>query len=166
MRFHVEQRFTAPLDVVEAALLDPLFLNRLADLPELGRPELVDHHVDGDLVRQRVRYRFAGSLPPAVTAVIDPERLTWIDECTFDRSRHRGEHRIVPDHYGNRLRASYATQLEPSGPGAGTVRRIDGEVRVKFPLVAGKVERAIVSGLTDHARLEAGLVAQWLEERG
>lgn len=167
MRFRVEQRFAAPLAAVEAALLDPEFLNRLAQLPRLGAPELLGTEVDGDTVRQQVRYRFAGDLSPAVTAVVDPARLTWVEETAYDRGAHRGEHHVVPDHYGGRLTASYSTNLQESGDDPGTtVRTTEGEVRVRFPLVGGKVERAIVGGLTEHAGLEAEVLDRWLAEQG
>ncbi|MGH9178997.1 MAG: DUF2505 family protein [Acidimicrobiales bacterium] len=163
MRFTTRQEIPAPLPEVEDALLDPAFLTRLAELPRLGRPQLLGTEADGDEVRQRVRYRFSGDLSPAVTAVVDPGKLTWVEHTTYDRRRHRGEHRIVPDHYRDRLRASYTTQLDEA---AGTTqRRIEGELAVRFPLVGGRVERAIVSGLVEHAGLEAGVLAQWLTDR-
>lgn len=162
MRFAVEQRFPAPLGAVEAALVDPAFLARLALLPKLGEPQLLASEVDGPIVRQQVRYRFAGELAPAVTAVVDPRRLTWVEHTTFDRRSHRGEHRIEPDHYGDRLRCSYTTQL--SGHGRFTSRVTEGELRVRFPLVSGRVERAIVSGLVEHAELEAEVLGRWLAD--
>ena len=164
MRFRVEQRFPAPLAAVEDALVDPAFLVRLGELPKLGAPEVLEHDDDGDVVHQRVRYRFAGDLAPAVTAVVDPERLTWVEETTYDRRSHRGDHRIAPDHYAGRLRASYTTKLEPDGPA--TRRLTDGELKVRFPLVGARVEKAIVSGLVDHAALEAEVLTAWLANKG
>ena len=162
MRFAVDQEFRAPLEAVEAALLDPAFLARLAQLPKLGRPELLASEVDGDVARQQVRYRFAGELSSAVTAVVDPARLTWVEHTTFDLRRHRGEHRIAPDHYADRLRCSYTTALVEDG--GVTRRETEGELRVRFPLVGGRVERAIVSGMVEHAHLEARVLVEWLAE--
>jgi hypothetical protein len=166
MRFRVEQRFPAPLAAVEDALLHPAFLARLAELPKLGSPELLSSDAAGTVVHQRVRYRFAGDLAPAVTTVVDPARLTWVEDTAYDRAAHRGEHRILPDHYANRLSSSYTTFLESAGPASGTVRTTEGEVKVRFPLVGGKVEKAIVAGLVEHAALEAEVLSRWLEDRG
>ena len=160
MRFRLEQRFDSPPDVVEAALLDPAFLSELSRLPQLGAPEVLSHEVDGDVVRQHVRYRFTGGLAPAVTAVVDPDRLTWVEDTSYDLRSHRGDHRVRPDHYPGRLKASYTTRVEPAG--GGTRRLTEGEVAVRFPLVGGRVEKAIVSGLAEHARLEAGALEEWL----
>ena len=112
MRFRFEQLFPGPLERVEAALLDPAFLDRMAQLPKLGQPQLLDLHDDGTTVRRRVRYAFAGELSPAVTAVVDPARLTWVEDATIDRATHRTTFRILPDHYANRLRCSGTFRLE------------------------------------------------------
>lgn len=165
MRFRLEPRVPAPRRAVEAALLDPAFLAHLADLPGLGGPSLVSRNEAGDVVRLEVRYRFTGSLSPAVTAVVDPDRLSWVEATTFDRAAHRGEHSIVLDHYADRLRGSYTTRLDEM-PGDTTVRSVEGELRVRFPLVAGRVERAIVGGLTEHAGRESEALAAWLAEQG
>jgi hypothetical protein len=41
----------------------------------------------------------------------------------------------------------------------------EGDLRVRFPLVGGRVERAIVSGLEEHAELEAQVMTRWLRDR-
>ena len=164
VRFRIQQRFDAPVEAVEAVLLDPAFLERLAALPKLGRPQLLDQREEGDVVHRRVRFAFAGHLSAAVTAVVDPARLTWVEESTVDRSTHRTTFRILPDHYAERLRAAGTFTLGPDGPGS---RRVaEGDVVVRFPLVGSKVERAIVSGLEEHAAAEAAAVGDWLAEQG
>lgn len=164
MRFRLEQHVAGDVEAVQAALVDPAFLAHLGRLPELGSPRLLDQDVDGDVVRQRVRYRFVGELAPAVSAVVDPERLIWVEESVIDRRARRGEHRILPDHYAERLRCSYTTRLEPDGDV--TRRTAEGDLVVRFPLVGGRVERAIVSGLTDHAEREGDALSEWVARRG
>lgn len=164
MRFHIEQSIDAPMEAVEAAYTDPAFVIVLDRLPKLGHPELLDQQVDGDIVHQRIRFAFAGDLSPAVTRVIDPAKLTWVEVATLDHRLHRGEHRIEPDNYANRLECHYATQLYDDD---GTTRRVaDGELIVRFPLVGGRVERAIVAGMEEHAALEAAALTDWLAEKG
>lgn len=160
MRFHLEQDFDVPLQQVEDAYVDPEFIERLAELPRLGHPELIDQERDGALVRQRVRYRFEGDLSSAVTRVVDPSRLTWVEETVLDRRVHRTTFVIRPDHYGNRLEASGTFTLH--GHGTRTRRVTDGDLRVHVPFVGGKVERAIVSGLAEHAAREVELLTAWL----
>ncbi|HEX3622307.1 MAG TPA: DUF2505 family protein [Acidimicrobiales bacterium] len=162
MRFRLEQRFSAPLDAVEAAFVDPAVLGELAELPELGRPEILSRSDDGDTVTMDVRYAFVGELSKAVTAVIDPARLTWVEHSMLDRRTHRTALSIRPDHYADRLTCSATVTLAPLD-GAGCRREVDGDLRVRAPLVASKVERAIVSGLRDHATVEGRVVQAWLD---
>lgn len=141
--------------------LDPRLLEELATLPQLGRPELLSSTTDGDVVTRQIRYAFAGELSPAVTRVVDPERLTWVEHSEFDRRAHRGLLRVRPDHYADRFTCSATVTFEPAG--AGSRRVIEGELRVRFPFVGGAVERAIVAGLRDHAAAEERVVQAWLD---
>lgn len=163
MRFRLEQRFASALPDVEEALVDPAFLTRLGTLPNLGHPELLRREDDGTLVRIDVRYAFAGELSSAVTAVVDPARLTWVDSGEYDRNAHAGSHRILPDHYSGRLTCSYVTGL--AAEGGGCTRIVEGEVSVHFPFVGGRVEKAIVAGMAEHAALEQQVLDQWVAER-
>lgn len=162
MRFRLEQVFTAPLEDVEATFIDPAFLERLSELPRLGRPELLERAEDGPMVRQWIRYRFEGQLSSAVTRVVDPNRLTWVEESILDRRIHRTTFVIVPDHYGHRLESSGTFTLVADAASGQTTRVTEGEVKVHFPFVGGKVERAIVNGLAEHAEQEIALVQEWM----
>ena len=163
MRFTIEQELAAPLERVEAALVDPDYLERLSTLPKLGRPTLVHRVEAGDLVHQWIKYAFVGDLNSAVRRVVDPARLTWVEESTLDRRTHRTTWRIVPDHYRNLLRSSGEFRLDHVSADA-TRRTTDAEIKVTVPLVGGKVEQAIVSGLREHAAEEVEVLDAWLAE--
>jgi hypothetical protein len=164
VRFELVQQLRAELSRVEAAYIDNKLLAELGRLPGLGSPALLDQHVDGDRVRQRVRYAFVGQLSPAVTDVVNPAKLTWIEDSTLDRSNHTTTFKILPDNYANLLQASGTIILRPRR-GGGTIRTTDGDLKVRVPFVGGKVEKAIISGLEEHAALEAEAVDRWLDER-
>ena len=161
MRFTLEQRFAGPVEVVMRVFTDPGFLAELGSLPNLGRPELLEQRDDGGLLHQRVRYRFTGTLNPTVTRVLDPNRLIWVEESTYDTAARRATFRIVPDHYANRLTCSGTYTFDETGDAA-TRRRTEGDLRVSYPLVGRAVERAIVSGLSNHLEDEGRLVDGWL----
>jgi hypothetical protein len=163
VRFDLVQDLHAALADVEAAFIDDRFLAELGRLPGLGSPTFLDRQSDGSRVRQRVRYAFVGHLSAAVTAVVQPDKLTWIEDATLDRATHATTFRILPDHYANLLEASGLITLH-DGEAGGTIRRTDGELTVRVPFVGRKVEQAIVSGLQDHAALEAAAVDRWLDE--
>ena len=163
MKFRIEQRIPAPLAAVEAALLDRDFVAASADLPKLGAPELLELQRDGDRAHQRIRYRFTAQLSGAVTRVIDPGKLTWVDDARYDLTSHTSRHRILPDNYADRLQATYDVALEPLGDS--TRRLVTGELTVHVPLVGGRVERAIVDGLEEHANAEAELLGRWIAKQ-
>jgi len=147
---------------VAEAFVDPALLAHLGARPELGSPRLLERHDRGDAVVMWVRSRFAGQLSGRVTRVVDPERLTWVEESELDRRTSTTTFRIVPDHYANLLRCAGTITVGPGPGGEGTVRVVEADLKVTVPFVGASVERAIVSGLRDHAALEARVVEGWL----
>ena len=163
MRFVIEQELYGRLEEVECAFVDPAFLARLAELPKLGTPELLSQERTGSVVRQQVRYRFTGDLSPAVTRILDRNKLSWIEESTCHCDVHRTDWRVRPDHYADRLVCWGTFQLREDGQN--TVRVASGELRVQMPFVGGRVERAIVSGMREHAQAESEVMTDWLAAR-
>lgn len=145
-------------------MLDPAYLDRLAGLPKLGSPALLSQETRGSRVSQRVRYAFVGELSGAVRKVIDPDRLTWVEASEIDVESRTTRFDIEPDHYAGMLNAGGVIHITDDGAG-GSIRTATGDVRVKVLLVGGKVERAIVSGLEEHAAAEEAALRAWLADR-
>lgn len=163
MHFRLEQRFDAPLEAVESAFVDPDLLAHLSGMADLGHPELLERVVDRHTVRQRVQYRFTGELTPAIAAVLDRDRLTWVEESELDRRTHCQTFRIVPDNYADRLRCSgTVTLVETDGA---TLRVAEADLDVRFPFVGHTVARTIVAGLVENAATQERAVAGWLSAR-
>ncbi len=164
VRFTLEQRFNAAIDDVQAAFLNPEVLASLSDLPNVGKLRLLDQARDGATVRQRIHYAFTGKLSAAARAVVDPARLTWVEEQRHDTAGHRAAVRIVPDHYGDHFTCAGTVALYEAW---GAVRRVtEAEMTVDIPLVGHKVEQTIVDGLREHAAAEAKVVQAWLDKVG
>ncbi len=163
MRFSVDSTFPGTIEEVLDVLLDPRLLEGLGDLPKVSAPEVLEHEVDSDRAVQRVRYRFTGDLSSAVTRVLDPRKLTWVDETTYDLAARSASFRIVPDHYANRLRASGTYRFEEVADGCR--RRAAGDLVVSYPIVGRAVERAILSGLEEHLEAEVDVVTRLLAEQ-
>ncbi len=162
MRFATEQRYRADLATVLAMFADPALYPTLSGLPKIGTPLVIDHQIDGAHVHLRLRQRFTGDLPAAARAVIDPTKLTWIEQLDFDLDRATASSRLLPDHYADRLTCSGRYTYLADGDRS-TLRRLDGDLRVRMPLVGGKVEGALVAGLREHAAAEQALIAARLE---
>jgi hypothetical protein len=160
MEFEIVQELRATPAAVDAALVDPAFLVRMDELPKLGSAEVVSQAREGDIVRQDVRYLFQAELSSAVTRVVDPKKLTWVERSVCDLASHLTQCEIRPDNYSGMLSGRYDSTIVVTD--AGARRTLTGELRVKMPLVGGKVERAIVGGLEENAAAQTILIEEFL----
>jgi len=160
MRFEIVQELATTPGAVDGALVDPVFLVRMAELPKLGSADVVSQARDGDVVRQDVRYLFQAELSSAVTRVVDPKKLTWVERSVCDLAAHRTQCEIRPDNYGGMLSGRYDAVIVATDEGAR--RTLTGELKVKMPFVGGKVERAIVGGLEENAAAQTQLIQDFL----
>jgi hypothetical protein len=161
--FTLRQEIPAPVDAVDEALVDPDFLVRMAELPKLGSAEVVGHAREGSVVSVQVRYLFQAELSGAVTKVVDPSKLTWVEDSQCDLASHQTVCAIKPDNYANLLSGGYESTVAAAGNGS--VRTVTGTLKVRVPLVGGKVERAIVGGLKENAAAQTSLLTAWLAAR-
>jgi hypothetical protein len=162
--FVVDQPIAAPRDDVEAAFLDPDFYRALGEIPDIAEPEIIERHDRNGITELSVRFQFTGHLAPPVRAVLDPSKLTWVQQSRIDRQNHRADFRMEPEHYGRKLECTGSYQFDTC-PDGSTLQRVKGQVRVNWPLVGGTVERAIVSGLREHLATEARILEQWVQDR-
>ena len=163
MRFTVEQRFATGADETARAVTEPDLYAGFATLPKVSVPDVLACDRDGDLVRLRIRYRFAGQLSSAARAVIDPAKLSWVDESVHDVARRHVRFVLRPDHYAERFRCSGEYRIEPVDDGCRRHATID--VKVSAPFVGGAVERAVASGLREHLADETEVVEAYLAAR-
>jgi hypothetical protein len=159
VRFEVEHRFATTVDAVEAAMTDPAFYAGLR-LPGVAPLHVVDRREEGDVVRIDIAYEFTEQLPSVARGIVGSGRLTWVQATAIDRARHRGEFSIVPGSHADRFSCggSYSFRSEAEG----TVRAISGELKVRVPLLGGRAERAITSGLIERLDVEADALTAWL----
>jgi Protein of unknown function (DUF2505) len=158
--FTLQQEIPAPIDAVEAALVNPDFLARMDELPKLGSAAVLHNERDGDIVKLQVRYLFQADLSASVTRFVDPKNLTWVEDSTVDIDRHHTACDIKPDNYANLLSGSYEALIATSG--AGCVRTVKGMIKVHVPLLGGKAEKAIIGGLSENADAQTTLLTEFI----
>lgn len=161
MRFEIIQEIAGPVDAVARVYTEPRFYELLGELPKLGKPEVLSRREDGAAVHLSVRFRFTGQLSPAVTTVVDPAMLSWVEESVHHVECGTVTFRMKPDNYADRLQCEGASRYEAVAPGV-TRRRTEGEVVVRMLLVGRAVEGAIVSGLREHLAAEVQVVERLL----
>ena len=164
MRFRVSTTIGAPRARVADAFVDPAFYAELGALPNIRAPEVLSIDKDGDLAHLRIRYALQADLAPAVRRVLDPDKITWVEESTVHRLQHYTEFRMVPEHYVNRMDCSGSYRLEDSGPET-TDQVVEGDLVIHYPVVGRLVERAILTGMRQHLTEEARLLERWAQRR-
>jgi hypothetical protein len=161
VRFNVDEPIAAAVARVEEALVDPGFYKALASMPNIGDPEILECTEQENEVFLRVRYAFTGELAAPARRVLDPAKLTWVVESTVDRPTRTTAFRMLPDHYANRLSCDGTYTLVAGGEDR-TIQRMEGELRVNYPIVGGLAERGIVLGLKEHVAQEARIIERWV----
>jgi Protein of unknown function (DUF2505) len=170
VRFHLDQRIAGDPDAVAAVFTDPEFYGSLEGLTRMSRPEVLGCEVIGEYGRPgstvvlRLHCRFIGRLSPAVRAVVDPAKLTWVEESRHDLAARWVSFRLNADHYADRFRCAGSYWFEPAGDGY-TTRRFEGDLTVRAAVVGRRVEQAIVSGLGEHFQEEVPFVEKWVAEK-
>lgn len=162
MRFHLEQHFRHPAAEVLAAYADPALYPTLTGLGRVATPVVLDHARHEGRTTLRLQMRLAADLSPAARRVVDPDRLSWIQEETYDPATLRAEVVFHPDHYADRLTCRGGYAFVPDEV-VGSVRQVHGDLRVRVPLVGRQVGQALVSGLQEHLAEERPLVEAWLD---
>lgn len=160
MKIDLTQDLGHPADRCAAAFTDPALYPWFAKLPKVQVPEVLGRDVDGDVIRMQIRYRFGGDLSAAARSIIDPRKLTWIDESVHDLGARTVRFTLRPDHYDRQFRGSGEYRFVDTATGCRRDARI--EIKVSFPVVGRAVEGAIASGLREHLADEASIVERYL----
>ena len=160
MRFQAEHHFHAPPSAVAAVLSNPDFYTGL-DLPDLSRPEILEHHTEGANSTVRMRYQFVGSLDPLARRLLGNRRLAWVQEISIDYGADSGQLTFGADADPKRLHGSAEFVLVDDL--GGTIRRLSGELVVAVPVIGPRAEKKIVPGLLRRLDIEAEAVDRVLE---
>jgi hypothetical protein len=152
VRFSANHRFHGGPDAVAKVLSDPGFYVDL-DLPDLDRPDLVEHSSVGDDVFVRLRYRYVGDLDPIVLRLLGHQPLSWIQEIRVDTRKSSGTLGYAAERNPKLLHGSASFILEAEGDE--TVRHLEGELVVQVIAIGGMAENAIMPGLLRRLDIEA-----------
>ena len=159
MQFAFQQSITVGVDQVISTLSDEAYYASIGDLGPLGSPSLLS--VDRSLTTTvSVRWKFQADLPGPARAALDPERLTWVIQTSF-ADQGKAKFLVLPDHYADML--SCSGSLNFSEVPEGCLQLVTGELKVRFPLFGGKVERVIAQGLETHIAEEAKAIAAFAD---
>jgi hypothetical protein len=167
MRFSVEHDLPGTLTRLESLITDPGLYERLERaLPGIERIELLSSEEVGGVLHRRVRYtpRAHDRVPSFGRSFVTPEMLIWVEESAYDRARQRIDYRTepnLPEHWRNRFDSWGHFTFRQAA--RGVVRRIEGEITVRVPLIGVLAERVLVRELRTAFDADATVLASWLE---
>ncbi|HOT79634.1 MAG TPA: hypothetical protein PKY13_06575, partial [Microthrixaceae bacterium] len=118
MKFDVKQQFDADAAAVIGCYSSSEMYEQLPEFGKISRPDLLERTASGDTVKIRLRYKFTADLPTAALAIIDPDRLTWVEETTYDLAGLTSRLKLLPDHYASKLEASASARFVDRGDGS------------------------------------------------
>jgi Protein of unknown function (DUF2505) len=162
VKFAVRQAVAVPPARAMAAYGSPAFYEGRPARDDIAVRGVVRHEAAGDRILVEVRFAFTGSVSSAVRAVVDPGKMSWITRTEIVPAEARSSWVVLPDHYPDRLSASgtYRFEEREEGPG-GTDVEVEGDLKVRVPIVGRSVERVIVSGLREYIADEVARIPDW-----
>lgn len=161
MDFHATQSYDASAAEVFECFRTGLPARSLGAIHPLSAPELLSVEEGPERTVVRVRYRFVADLPAAAKRVISADRISWVEETIYDPRTLTAVVEFLPDDDPDRLEASARVRF--ANVGTGSTRTVSGRLRVRVPLVGGRVERVIVGDLQKWLAEEGRQVARLVE---
>ncbi len=165
MSRQIDYRSTSPhpADEVYATMVDPDYLR--ARLKQLGGPgaALLEHTVDVDGARYRLRHGLDAKDLPSIVRRRDARATSSIERSeTVDargRRRYRGEVQVaIP---GTPASAAGGMRLRDLSDG-GSELHVRADVTVQVPLVGGKIESIVGEQVQKLLAAESVFTRQWL----
>jgi len=149
----------------QAALLEPAFYQSLGQLGAIAAPEVRSISRTNKSAHLVLHYRFAGQLNGIARSMLDPDKLTWVQETEVDLARLRTQVRMVPDNYEQLISFNGWYELRRS-EGRKCTQHFEADLRVHLPLVGPLAERAITSSIRDNVVSTAKVLERYLAARG
>jgi hypothetical protein len=162
VKFSIAQTVAVPPARAMAAYGSPSFYQGRPARDDIAVREVVGHEAVGDRILLEVRFAFTGSVSPAVRAAVDPAKMSWITQTEVLLAEGRSSWVVLPDHYPDRLSASGTYRFEEGDTGPGTCEvEVEGDLKVRVPIVGRSVEKVIVGGLRAYIADEVAGIANW-----
>jgi hypothetical protein len=162
VKFAIRQAVAVPPARAMAAYGSPGFYEGRPERDDIAVREVVRHEETADRILLEVRLAFIGSVSSAVRAVVDPAKMSWITRTEILLAEARSTWVVLPDHYPDRLSASGTYRFDDGEGGPGTTDvEVEGDLKIRVPIVGRSVERVIVSGLRAYIADEVAGIADW-----
>lgn len=161
MHFAYTHSIDASLAAVEAVVLDPRGVERMADLLDGIAAGTLLHVREGPGWVERVAWFRPRTILPAILRVLAPHMLEWEETTRWQTADHQATFVIrpaLPPFWQHRFSLHGTYTLLPEG--AGVRRTVEGDLRIDAPFVSATLERAVIAVIGRQFEQEAEVVAR------
>jgi hypothetical protein len=152
VKLAARHRFAASVAEVCDGMGDPDFYAGLR-LPDVEPPQVLARTEEGDHVDVRVRFRYTGKLDPIARRIVGHDHVTWVQQLEIDRASQSCALQVVPEM--GAVPVSCTGMFVLRAEGAGCVRILDGDLRIRVPLIGSRAERSLAPGILSRLDREA-----------
>jgi Protein of unknown function (DUF2505) len=131
---------------------DPAFYAELR-LPDVEPPELVSRSVDDGCVDVHVRFMYTGRLDPIARRIVGHDQVWWVQQLQIDAAAATAALQVIPAVAMVQVTCTGTFALREQGDGC--VRTLDGDLRIKVPIIGSRAERSLAPGILRRLDLEA-----------
>ncbi|MEO0604509.1 MAG: DUF2505 domain-containing protein [Myxococcota bacterium] len=162
MKLYVEDHLPAPPSVVWEVFESDDYKERYRE--ETGDTlHLLERRIEGDVEIQRIRNEPNRELPGIVARALGAKKLTFTQTNRLNLTESRMEWEVKLDVLTDMVTVKGTTSCIDVGDG--TRRVIDGEIKVKVPMLGGQIERLVVGEFEKSMRRAVDIALEMLEER-
>ena len=159
MKLAATHRFTASASAVCEGMGDPDFYAGL-DLPDVELPEVIDRTATGSRVAIRVRFTYTGKLDPIARRIVGRDHVEWVQELDIDSGSKSCALKVVPAVGVIPVSCNGTFVLRDAG--SGCARTLDGDLRIRVPLIGSRAEHSLAPGIMSRLDLEAAALDTYL----
>ena len=159
MKLAATHRFDASASAVCEGMGDPDFYAGL-HLPDVQLPEVITRNASGSRVDIYVRFTYTGKLDPIARRIVGRDHVEWVQQVDIDSVAQSCALKVVPS--AGVIPVSCEGTFVLHEAGSGCVRTLDGELRIRVPIIGSRAERSLAPGIMRRLDLEAAALDAYL----
>lgn len=168
MKFEYRHSFDVNVDTLIETMFDPDLAAYLTQhMTSIVSIETLERTEDEQRIVRRVRYVPVPMIKRIGTKKITPESMQWDEESTFDKKTKVMTFANVPTHPKIRAKMTNSGKMvfRPQGDGR-CERLMQGELKIKFPLLGRVAEGIIAKNGGKILDEEASVVTRYIRSKG
>jgi len=160
MKLTATHIFSSPTAAVCEGMGDPDFYATL-QLPDVESPELLVRTTKGTRVDIHVRFTYSGKLDPIARRIVGRDHVTWVQRLVIDSATQSCTLTVSPE--GGVVPVDCAgTFALHAADGEQCLRTLNGDLRIKVPIIGSRAEKSLAPGIMRRLDLEAQALDEYL----